>query len=275
MDVYALAPASGRVVHHTRLVGPDEQTIRNAGVRITSGRMPGAKNDIFTADGSALYLRHVRLDPSLPEKIPVRALTWGAKGPRHFLATSGFLDDTFYNRSVWQYGAYVHRSQMLTFDADAVYGVRVYSGISWNCPIWNVGDGYLLFRRPFRPPKRKVGAAPRKGKRILFRVPYETFSWHRTVHVLVRALVRTGRTGQSALLFAAGAPERIDPKDPLAAFEGRTKGRLLTMDAYSGEVRGQTTIPAPPVFDGMIAARRRLFLALRNGRVLCLGDATP
>jgi len=274
MDVYALDPASGRAVHHTRLVGPDEQTIRNAGVPITPGRMPGAKNDILVTDGSRLYMRHVPLDPALPEKIPVRALAWGAKGPRHFLAASGFLDDTFFNRSVWQYGAYVHRSQMLTFDADAVYGVRVYSGISWNCPIWNVGEGYLLFRRPFRPPKQgKVGAVPQKGKRMLFRVPYETFAWHRTVHVLIRALVRTGRTRQSALVFAAGAPERIDPKDPLAAFEGRTEGRLLAVDAYSGEVRSRTTIPAPPVFDGMIAARSRLFLALRNGQVMCLGAA--
>ncbi len=272
MDVVALDPATGRVVHHTRLVGPDEKRVRKAGVRILSGRMPGARNDILLTDGNRLYLRHVPLDPSLPAAVPVKAMTWGAKGPNHFLATSGFLDDTFFNRSVWQYGAYVHRSQMLTFDDRAVYGVRVYSGISWNCPIWNVGDGYLLFRRPYRPPQQKPGGVPApKGKRMLFRVPHELFSWSRTVHVLVRGLVRTGRTPGSGTLFAAGAPERIDPKDPTAAFEQRTAGRLLALDAQTGEVRGDIRIPAPPVFDGLIAARGRLILSLRNGQVACLG----
>jgi len=272
MDVYALEPETGRDVYHTRLVGPDAQSVRKAGVRILSGRMPGARNDILLTDGTQLYLRHVSLAPSLPAKVPVNAMTWGAKGPRHFLATSGFLDDTFFNRSAWQYGAYVRRSQMLTFDDQAVYGVRVYSGISWNCPIWNIGDGYLLFRRPYRPAaKNPSGPSPKKENRTLFPIADEQFSWGRTVHVLVRGLVRTGRTSESALLFAAGAPERLDPKAPLAAFEQRTEGRLVALDARSGDIQGDIEIPAPPVFDGLIAARGRLLVTLRNGQVLCLG----
>ncbi|NOY81983.1 MAG: PQQ-binding-like beta-propeller repeat protein [Kiritimatiellaeota bacterium] len=270
IDVYGLNPLTGSVVHHTRLSGPGETAIHRAGAKIDHVRRPGALSDLLLTDGRYIYMRHVKLDPELPEKTPVRAMTWGAKGPRHFLATSGFLDDTLFNRSVWQYGAYVHRSQMLTFDDRAVYGLRVYSGISWNAPIWNVGDGYLLFCRPYRPPAKKR-KAPAGQERLLFRVPYGNWAWWKRVHVLVRAMVTAGVRPKNSRVFIAGAPEQIRREDPLAAFEGRTGGRLLTFAAGDGTLLGRIKLPGPPVFDGMIAARGRLYLSLRNGRLVCLG----
>jgi hypothetical protein len=120
--------------------------------------MPGAVADILTCDDTGLYLRHVKMDWELTAP-PPEQFVWGLKGETHLLAGSGFLDDTLFNRTVWQYGNRIDRSQMLVIDGTDVYGLRVYEGISWNCPVHNVGDGQLIFRqdvsRPVPKPRRQ------------------------------------------------------------------------------------------------------------------------
>ncbi len=42
--------------------------------------------------------------------------------------------------------------------------------------------------------------------------------------------------------------------------------------ATDGVRRGEVALPAPPVFDGMAAARGRLFVSLKDGTVQCFGE---
>jgi outer membrane protein assembly factor BamB len=207
-------------------------------------------------------------------------MTWGIKSPTHLLAGSGFLDGTLFNRTVWQYGRHVNRSQLLAFDEDAVYGVRVYSGVSWNCPIYEIGEGHLLFCRPLHesPQERKTRLAknpPPKKPKMPFPIPYRTFRWHHRVPMQIYAMVLSsdgGNAGAAAgRLFIAGPPDVPDPEDPLAALEGRKGGLLWAVSAADGKKLAEYNLDVPPIFDGMIAADGRLYLSTTDGQVICFG----
>ena len=72
-------------------------------------------------------------------------------------------------------------------------------------------------------------------------------------------------------LLVAGWPDVIDPKDPFAAVEGRTGGVLWVLAADDGKKLAAHKLGAPPVFDGLIAAGGRLYMATTDGKVICLG----
>ena len=90
--------------------------------------------------------------------------------------------------------------------------------------------------------------------------------WHDWVKIRIRAMVLAGKR-----LFVAGPPDVVDPDDPYAAFEGRKGGMLGVVSASDGEMVAEYSLPAPPVFDGMAAARGRLFVAGTDGSVVCFG----
>lgn len=104
--------------------------------------------------------------------------------------------------------------------------------------------------------------------------------WSREVPLLVRAMVLTGRT-----LFIAGPPDVVneeevnqrlsDPEvqaklvEQVAALEGKKGALLWAVAALDGGKLAEYHLESPPVWDGMAAAGGRLYLALRNGKVLC------
>ena len=73
------------------------------------------------------------------------------------------------------------------------------------------------------------------------------------------------------MLFAAGSPDVVDPDDAGAAWEGRKGGVLWAFAGADGTKLAESKLDSPPVFDGLIAANGRLYMAARNGTVLCLG----
>jgi len=100
----------------------------------------------------------------------------------------------------------------------------------------------------------------------------------------VRALALAGDT-----LFVAGPPDLIDereafrlPDDPdvqsrlqqqAEALEGRHGGRLWVVSATDGAPLARYALPSPPVFDGLAAARGRVYVVTVDGAVACLGKA--
>jgi outer membrane protein assembly factor BamB len=73
------------------------------------------------------------------------------------------------------------------------------------------------------------------------------------------------------LLFVAGPPDVVDPDDPLGAFEGRKGGVLCAIEPASGETIWKHELPVPSVFNGMIAAGGRLYVAMQGGKIACFG----
>jgi hypothetical protein len=70
-------------------------------------------------------------------------------------------------------------------------------------------------------------------------------------------------------LFAAGHDDVLYPDDPWAAYEGRSSGRLMAFSIADGEKIAEYDLSSAPVFDGMAAAHGRIYLATRDGKLVC------
>jgi hypothetical protein len=128
---------------------------------------------------------------------------------------------------------------------------------------------------PAQPKAKKKQTAQRRKTHEI------NFQWSTDVDIHGRALVLAGDT-----LFVAGPPALADE---IRAFEnwgsadtdrqlaaqaeaiaGERGARLIAFDKHDGAKLSETELPAPPVFDGMIAARKCLYLATIDGEIVCL-----
>ncbi|MDP7286655.1 MAG: PQQ-binding-like beta-propeller repeat protein [Phycisphaerae bacterium] len=108
------------------------------------------------------------------------------------------------------------------------------------------------------------------------------FHWRRDdLSLMARAMVLTKNT-----LFIAGPPDLADeegawnnPDDEslkarlvkqAAAWKGAEGAMLHAVDPASGETQAKYKLDALPVFDGMISAGGRLFVALSDGTIVCM-----
>ena len=92
-------------------------------------------------------------------------------------------------------------------------------------------------------------------------------------------------------LFIAGPPDVVDEEEAFkrpnnpgiqaqlteqnAALEGRKGGLLLVVSASDGKKVAEYKLESIPVWDGMAAANSRLYLATKNGRILCFAGRDP
>lgn len=127
--------------------------------------------------------------------------------------------------------------------------------------------------------KAKAGDAPRAPD------SYVQHQWETYVPIVTRAMALAGDS-----LFVAGPPdvldeeyafERLAQKDRSihrklaeqdASLEGRRGAILWRMNVKTGERGGQLDLDSPPVWDGMVVARGRLYVVTVDGRVKCFGN---
>jgi outer membrane protein assembly factor BamB len=180
-----------------------------------------------------------------PVKIPPR------EALERLSAKGGMLDDSLFKRAPWSMGPKVGYARLVVHDDNAIYSVKMFDTLRGLDPAvyFTAGkEGYLLSAAD-----KSAGA----------REPI----WSQRIPVRIAAMAATkGR------LVTAGAPDVIDPKDPLGAFEGRKGGVLTMFDSASGEKQWEYTLASPPVFNGMAAADGRLYLAMQDGHVACFGE---
>jgi hypothetical protein len=250
-------------------------------------------------------MRQKKMTPEL-EEIETKVLS--SKGAQdvglHVFSTAGLLDDSWYNRTFWMYSQRwpgfqlanqaPKTGQLLVVDDRMTYAVRVFYRRNVHSPMFFPGrEGYLLFadlntnepqivgepgsREPVRwLPQSDYSRARGNEMRALESEAFgldkmigytraEPPQWMTWIPVRIRAMVKAGET-----LFVAGAPDVLDAADPLAAFEGRAGGQLVAVSAEDGTKRFDMALGSPPVFDGLVAAHGRLFVSLRNGRLVCL-----
>ena len=299
--LYGLDPATGRIIHRGKLSGPwpGENGVR----RDVAFYVRGANSDVLVSEGDAIYMRQKRLTPSLREQ-KVKSLS--SKGESdvgmHVFATAGMLDGSWYNRTFWMYtkrwpgfqlGNQAPKSgQLLVVDEKNTYGVRVFYYRNVHSPMFFPGrEGYLLFAdRNDNEPQIVGEAGSRKPVRWLPMSDYHRKGgmrkldstafgqdkgigytrakpplWKLWLPVRMRAMVKAADT-----IFVAGPPDEFDKKDPYASFEGRKGARLVAVSAADGKKLSELALDTPPVFDGMIAAAGRLFVALEDGSLVCL-----
>ncbi len=196
----------------------------------------------------------------------------------HLVATGGFLDDTWFNRTYWMYSNvwpgwyHAHRSaksgQLLVVGPERTYALQAYPTRNRQSPLFKPDDkGYLLLvdSNDTQPVLDEMTRGATKGMGYTRLKPPVWFDW---APVRIRGMVLAGQN-----LFVAGPPDVIDPADPMASFEGRMGGVLRAYSAVDGKMLTEQKIDAPPIFDGLIAAEGRLFLSTMDGRLVCMGPS--
>jgi outer membrane protein assembly factor BamB len=108
-------------------------------------------------------------------------------------------------------------------------------------------------------------------------------TWTKDLPLLARGMVLAGST-----LFVAGPPDLIDEEqafrriddaqvqgqlaEQAAALQGSKGAVLIAVSAVDGGLLARCEIDSPPVFDGMIAAQGRLYLATARGDLVCFRE---
>jgi outer membrane protein assembly factor BamB len=219
--------------------------------------MPGALNDVLSAQHDAVFMRHQRfaLDGSLLEKtVP------------HLHSPAGFLDDSWWHRTYWIVGSEMHGGwgswpnlgaqvpggRLLVLDGQTVYG---YGRDRYHRDGSHVGLG----RADYRLFARSLDTVPRRDG--------DVFLWQQTVEPTVRAMVLAGDT-----LFIAGPGNLAASENPTAIWRGQTGGELWAVSARDGKRSAAYLLDAPPVFDGLIATTGQLLYSATDGRVVCFAE---
>jgi hypothetical protein len=299
--VWGLNPVSGRIVHKGLLEGPHRSV---DGERDLAFFILGANSDVLVSEGGYIYMRQKKMTRDLKEiEIDVLSSKGAQDVGMHIFSTSSLIDDSWYNRAFWMYSKRwpgfqlanqaPKTGQLLVFDDLKTYAVRVFHRRNVHSPMFfPETEGYLLFADKNttepqilgEPGARKAlewlpqSHIPREGNPGLDSVSRgfgadkgigytraEMPVWTNWLDVRIRAMVKAGDT-----LFVAGAPDVLDEDDPYAAFEGRKGAKLIAVSAKNGRHFSAIELESPPVFDGLIAANKRLFASLRNGSLICL-----
>jgi len=239
IDLYRIAPATGKILSRTPIYSPDPDTGRQP-PQSAPAVMPGARSDILSADGSHVYLRDMVFDHH-GNKRP--------QGEPHLFTLTDFLDDTWPHRSYWIFGKRCSIStgcsgrdrnlisgRLLVFNESTIYGYAR-AKIHWSN---RLEDGaYRLF-------------ALKRGE--------DKMQWAKPASLQVRAMLLAGET-----LFVAGP----------AAGASDGSATLVAVSAADGTELAQVRLDAPPVFDGMAAAGGRLYISLQNGQLVCMDESQP
>ncbi len=297
--VYALDAKTGKVLHWHLLEGPWPDVTKDVGRPFA---MEGALPDLIVSDGKDLYMQRIKFDAELNRLPTTRESSLGEldMGANHLVATGGFLDDTGFDRLYWMYsrrwpGFYFSQQspksgQLVVFDDSTTYAVKYfYRRFMWSPLFIPAEHGYLLFaddnnNEPTLDERGKKSVAidwlPKEARTDRYRrggrgvekgtgyVRRRPAKWQKMIPLRIRAMVLAGNH-----LFAAGTPDVVDPKDPLAALEGRKGAMLQVFSAKDGSLVKSHSLSSLPAFDGLSAAAGRLYMATRDGKVVCFGSA--
>jgi len=260
MDLFAVDPHTGKVLHRIHLDGPRPDLRKDLGRPFD---MEGWKPDILTSDGERVFLffHEFGLDLKTCHTPAPQTRAGRRRGRLHLMATGGFLDDDWHDRTFWSYshcwqGRYFGSplpgaGQILSFDETTTYALQAFPERNFMSP------GFLPGRKGYRlvADENEKSPGAKRRRRWAVRLP-----------VRARAMVLAGET-----IFLAGPPDIVPARDPAAAFEGRLKAKLWSVSARDGSRIARMDLDAAPVFDGMVADEGALYVVSRDGKVIRLG----
>jgi outer membrane protein assembly factor BamB len=271
--VYGVDAATGRKTVETRIFVPHD----DAPTRTFT--MAGVRPDVLVSDGKDIYLQQIKFDTRLN-----RQETLG----RHLMTNSGFADDTWFYRTFWRLGkgdaydfpfSYIKHDlrvpfgQLLVFDDKTVCGLQTFMspGIVPSAAAAS-SRGCLLFADPNEPftPDQKTSPTtdyPEKANRS--KTPADHM-WTVKLPFQARAMLLARNA-----LFVGGWPDGGGAADLYAARSGQRAGQLWGFSRETGQKVAELELPSGPVFDGLAAADERLFVSLKNGKVVCLEKEQP
>jgi len=302
--LYRLDPKTGERLSETIVHSLDPKT----GEQPPGGvDLRGVLNDILAVSGESVYMRHLKIDfetgndlqigpPHLFAPMGFLDDHWWHRS--YWIYGSDPVCMPPVNESGWQIwarvGNMVPAGRILSVDEDTVFGYgrdRYPGGFVGQI---RAGEKYHLFAKekqaleplPSYKDKQHLRAF-KSGQALGLKVTerdkrHGEPSLHRTLWsqpapIFARALVLADTT-----LFVAGPPELDDTRrseliledaeKAEAAFLGRQGALLCAVAAADGRPLAEYKLESSPVFDGMIAARERLFVSLQDGSLVCFGE---
>ncbi|MFC1499216.1 PQQ-binding-like beta-propeller repeat protein, partial [Verrucomicrobiota bacterium] len=274
IHLYALNPETGKELHHVVI---SEPPVPGEDQKGTTYFFPGVQSDVLVSDGENIYLRHRKFSPTLEslktDHIKTEHLSFLRKTGLRLYASSGFTDDSFNNRVYWLVGE--NYGNIMAFDAATTFGVKMYrrrrAGQFWSLDFVPAQDGYLIYSAPSREMEKKItesGTTMKiEGPGAFFTGLNEKHIWDATVPVRIQAMAAADKT-----LWVAGPPDVVDKEDPYGAYEGRKGGIVAAFAKDSGKKLTEFKIDSPPIFDGISIAGNRVYLSLKDGTLVCLGQ---
>ncbi|MCK5175434.1 MAG: PQQ-like beta-propeller repeat protein, partial [Planctomycetes bacterium] len=268
LDVY-----SGEKLHAASLFARDSLPGEDS-----SDGMTGALPDVLVSDGEYINMRHVQFDRNLVQRDVAEIKT--------LLAPTGLLEDCWMHRINWALGygdpidsgahAGVVRytgtnsrepfGKLIVFDDKNAYGVQTYYTFLKHDPKMHPSnqDGhkhqkYSRYESEDFPIGVRMYARSTAGDSWVIDKPFQ-----------VRAMVLAGET-----IFAAGWVDevRIDIKEGTpSANQKPPTAELRVMSVDDGKQLAKYKLDCEPVFDGMAAAYGRLYIPLKNGKIVCMGE---
>jgi len=262
---------SGELLAESTIYTPDPETHQVKREIVSGFDMSGVQADVLSSDGENFFIRQLCLDRDLKP----------APAKPHLFSPTGLLDDTWWHRTYWLYGKEftsgwstwfqggncVPAGRILAFDDEMVFGFgrQQYR----NCDRgggqnWARQEKYCMFstQKAAQKPLTKWRTAGR-----IKPVP-RVFGWMQESPVRARAMVLTSET-----VFFAGQPNLGNTgDDALASYQGEKGAKVVAVAVADGAIKGELDLPAAPVLDGMASAGGRLYLSLKDGTVICLGN---
>jgi outer membrane protein assembly factor BamB len=242
IDLCRIEPHSGKLLSRTPIFSPAPKSGKQP-PHDGPGNMPGALSDILASDDEHVYLRDMAFG------LDGRSQT---AGKPHLLTLTGFLDDTWPHRSYWIFGTSCSLATGCTRrEKDLVYG-RL---LAFNAAtIYGYGRQNVHWSNQLQDGPYRVFAVNRADG---------VLRWEKPVPIQVRAMVLAGN-----VLFVAGPP--VESADPAKGPDAREGTLLLALSTTHGAELARCPLAAPPVFDGIGAANRRLYLSATDGTLVCL-----
>jgi hypothetical protein len=134
---------------------------------------------------------------------------------------------------------------------------------------------------PKKPAKTRAARRQQQKRRANAPKTKPVYRWSREAPLYVRAMVLANKT-----LFIAGPLDIIDEeqifnnpgalgvakklREQTEVFDGQKGALLHVVSASDGKKLTEYRLDTVPVWDGMAAANGRLYLSMKDGRVLCM-----
>ncbi len=242
IDLFRIDPATGKTLSRTGIHSPDPETGLQPPQYNANG-MPGTRSDILVADDKHMYVRHLVFSKEGVEQdlqVP------------HLFTLTDFLDASWTHRSYW---VFAEKSSISTGcsgrDRKLIFGRQL---IVDDTTIYGYGRKNVHWSNEFLDGPYRLYARKRTAVEP---------AWEAKVPIQIHAMVLAGD-----VIFAAGPGVETVGKTEVAA--GRQGALLLAVSAADGAELARYPLTAPPVSDGIAAARGELFLTLVDGSVLCM-----
>jgi outer membrane protein assembly factor BamB len=235
--------------------------------------------DVLASNGETLTMRQVGFTKEL-QNTKARGL---------IEASTGLLEDAWFHRQDWSGAG--NKGQLIVFREGQSFSVSSpYTGLKnrrkgkyqeFN-QVGHFHQKFARYKEEFFPVGTTISARgkaasapaqdPKKKKRARSQRPTGKALWSKDVKLQPRAMVLAGdKLCMSGWMDAmvievkTGRPKNPANPDPHDSV-------LRIYSAETGEQVSELKIESEPVFDGMAAAYNKLFLTLKNGKLLCLGE---